>query len=334
MNKIIKIVQVGLGPLGQKVVSYAMQRNGIEIVAAVDPAPDKAGRKLSEVCSLDKDPGINISPNIGLAIKDNKPDVALLTTVSSFKKIVPQVEEIAKHGVDIISTCEELSFPWNTEPELSKELDEIGKKYNVSILGTGVNPGFMMDFLPVALTGICQEVKSVKVSRIQDASFRRVPFQKKIGAGLTPDEFEQRKEAGTLRHVGLTESMHMIAYSLGWKLTRTENIISPIIAESEITTEGITIKAGLALGVEQIGRGCLDGKEVITLIFRASIGEKDHRDTIEIKGIPDVTSTIPGGINGDIATCAITINAIQSVMKTSPGLKTMIDIPAVSCFTS
>ncbi len=354
MMKQIKVIQIGLGPLGQKIVSYAVRRNGIEVIAAVDPAPDKAGKDLSKLCHLDKEVGITVSPDVNSAIKKNKPDVALLATVSNLEKIVPQIEEIIRYGINVVSTCEELAFPWIKEPELSRKLDEMAKKHNVAILGTGVNPGFLMDFLPIAFTGICQEVKSIKVSRIQDASIRRVPFQKKIGAGLTLEEFGQKKQAGTLRHVGLTESIHMIASRMGWKVDRTEDILTPVIAKSEAhphlsplshppdgspslrgrTEEGGEIPAGMAAGVQQIGKGYVNGEEKITLEFRASIGEKNPRDTIEIKGEPDITSTIAGGVNGDIATCAVIINAIRSIINVTPGLKTMVDIPVVSFFKS
>jgi len=322
--KRIKIIPVGLGPVGQKIVKYVVERKGLEIVAAVDPAADKAGKKLSELCGLNEDSGIKISDDMKSAVKENnKPDVALLATVSSLQRIIPQIEEIAKYGINVVSTCEELVFPWATQPELARRLDEIAQKYGISVLATGVNPGFLMDFLPIALTGVCQEVKSIKVSRIQDASFRRVPFQKKIGAGLSLMEFEEKKKTGTLRHIGLTQSMQMIARRMGWKLDKTEDILTPIMAES----------AGMVTGVQQIGKGYVQGEEKITLLFRASIGEKNPRDTIEIKGIPEITSTIAGGINGDVATCAIIVNAIKSIIDTSPGLKTMTDISLISSFS-
>ncbi len=337
-------MQVGLGPLGQKIASYVVERSGMEIVAAVDPAPDKAGKNLSELCSLNKDLGIKVSADIKSVIKENnKPNVALLATVSSLQRIVPQIEEIAKYGINVVSTCEELVFPWDTQPELARRLDEIARKYGISVLATGVNPGFLMDFLPIALTGVCQEVESIKVSRIQDASFRRVPFQKKIGAGLTLEEFEEKKKTGTLRHVGLTESIQMIARRMGWKLDKTEDILTPINPSPtsgergsilRIEPHSVNEKKGgeIATGVQQIGKGYVNGDEKITLLFRAAVGEKNPRDTIEIKGIPEITSTIAGGINGDIATCAIIVNAIMAIMNVSPGLKTMTDIPVVSFF--
>ncbi|MCK4626564.1 MAG: dihydrodipicolinate reductase, partial [Phycisphaerae bacterium] len=251
----LKIIQIGVGPIGQKVVNYLLEREGMEVVAAVDPAPDKSGKDLGEVCGLDKPLGIIVSPNLADAMKTSKPDVAVLCTTSSMEKVVSQIEEIISHGLHVVSTCEELSYPWDTQPGLSKQLDKTARQAGVAVLGTGVNPGFLMDFLPLAMTAVCRKVESIKVSRIQDASVRRIPFQQKIGAGLTLEEFEAKKQTGTLRHVGLTESMQMIAARMGWKLDRTEDILTPVVAEREITTGYVPIKPGMAAGVRQIGKG-------------------------------------------------------------------------------
>lgn len=328
----IKLMQVGIGPIGQQVVRYALEREGIEIVAAVDLDPDKIGKDLGRICDLDKDLGVNVSNDLGAAVSDANPDVAVLTTVSSFEKCAAQAAEIAKLGVHVVSTCEEMSFPWDTAPDIASQLDETARTHDVAVLGTGVNPGFLMDFLPTAMTAVCQDVTRIKVSRVQDATFRRVPFQQKIGAGLTLEEFEELKKTGRLRHVGLTESIQMIAANLGWKLDKTEDIISPVVAKADVTTGYTPIKAGMAAGVKQTGKGWVGGAELITLEFIAAVGESSPSDTIEIKGTPDITSTIPGGVNGDIATCAITVNAIKSVTKAAPGLRTMTDIPVVSFF--
>ena len=330
--KRIKVLQIGLGPLGQKMIKYLSEREGFDLVGVVDINTDFAGRDVGGFCCIDKYSGITVSSDIKTAVKKEKPDVALITTVSSLEKLILQVENVARYGMNIISTCEELTYPFIVQPELSKRLDEVAKANDISIIGTGVNPGFMMDYLPIALTGACQKVESIKISRIQDASSRRLPFQKKIGAGLTLEEFEARKKAGSLGHVGLTESMGMIADRMGWMLNKCEDIITPVIAEEDFRTEKNEIKKGIVLGVQQIGKGYINGKEIITLIFRASLEEKNPVDSIEIKGTPDIISTIPGGVNGDIATCAITINTVRSISGLAAGLKTMVDIPVVSYF--
>jgi 4-hydroxy-tetrahydrodipicolinate reductase len=217
-----------------------------------------------------------------------------------------------------------------TAPELAARLDESARQKSVAILATGVNPGFMMDTLPVCLTAISQNVEAIKVSRIQDAANRRIPFQRKIGAGLDPLEFEKKKKDGTLRHVGLTESIHMIASRFGWKLDRTEDVITPVFADRTIISNTMTIKPGVVAGVQQIGRAFIGMKEKITLVFRASVGESHPEDTVEIFGEPHIISTVHGGVHGDVATCAVTLNAIPVLLKAEPGLKTMIDLPPVA----
>ena len=323
-----KILQVGLGPLGQKTVQFAVER-GFKIVAAVDTSPHLIGRDVGEVCGLKK-MGVKISGNMKEAVKNKKPDVAVLTTVSSLKKLESQVQELAKLKLSTVSTCEELSFPWKTQAALAKRLDKLCKKHKVALLGTGVNPGFLMDFLPTALTAVSKKVEKVEVWRVQNASVRRVPFQQKIGAGLSLNEFRKKEKEGTLRHVGLPESVDLIAARMGWKLTKKTESLNPVIADREITAGYKPIAAGQACGVEQIGRGFVGNKEVITLYFKAAVGEEKSYDTIRISGEPNISSTIDGGINGDVATCAITLNAIQSVLRASPGLVTMSDVMAVA----
>lgn len=327
----LNIVQIGLGSLGQNIVRFATERSGIKIIAAVDPAPDKVGRDLGNLCSL-RPLGITVCKDLKTALKGKNADVAVLTTVSSLKAIEKQIEEIAMAGLDIVSTCEELSFPWRTHPLIAERIDKICRKQNVACVGTGVNPGFLMDYLPCTLSSVCQKVNSIKVTRIQNASNRRVSFQQKIGTGLTRSRFRAKEADGTLRHVGLVESMHMIAQSLNWKLDRTTESLKPVIAKRTITSGYIKINKGRACGVEQIGRGYIGKKEVIRLHFRAAVDERESVDTIEITGNPTIKSTIPGGVNGDIATCAITINAIRSISVIKPGLKTMLDLPVPGCF--
>jgi 4-hydroxy-tetrahydrodipicolinate reductase len=324
-----RIIIVGLGPLGQRTAAFAAQRSSLEIVGAVDIAPGLAGKDLGEHCGLGK-LGVPIAPSLKAALGRKKADCAVLTTVSSLAKLEPQVAEAAGLGLNVVSTCEELFFPWQTAPQIARRLDDLCKKQGVTCLGTGVNPGFLMDFLPAVLTAVNQEVKKITVQRVQDASVRRVPFQQKIGAGLTRAEFKRKAAEGTLRHVGLPESVQMLAHALGWKLTKTTESLKPVLAEERVTSGYAPIEPGMARGVEQIGRGYVGGREVIKLHFRAAVGEPRSFDRIEIKGRPDTVSEIDGGVHGDIATCAIVLNAIRSVIAAGPGLKTMLEVPAVT----
>jgi 4-hydroxy-tetrahydrodipicolinate reductase len=238
---------------------------------------------------------------------------------------------LIKAGVNIVSTAEELSFPWRKEPKLAADLDRLAKENKVTVLATGINPGFLMDTWPLAMTAVCQEVKRIRVARIQDASVRRLPFQKKIGAGCTPEEFRKLVDAGTLRHVGLAESIAMIAAGLRWELDDIRDEIEPIIARSEVRSQYLTVKPGQAAGVKQVGRGLKGGQELITLDFQAYLGARESYDAVYITGTPNMEVVIKGGTHGDIATAAIVVNAISRVMEAPPGLITMKDLPIVTC---
>ncbi len=326
------LVHVGLGPLGQKIVRFAQER-GFTFVAAVDPDPAKAGRDLGALSGM-KDLGVKVKPTLAeaLAASDRKPGVALLTTVSSLQRLEPQVAELARAHIPIISTCEELVFPWNKQPELARRIDALCKESGVACLGTGVNPGFLMDYLPAVATGVCQRVKRIRISRVQDASARRVPFQQKIGAGLTVEQFRRKEKEGTLRHVGLADSLGYIAHKMGWTLDHTTESLEPVIAERDVTTGYAPIVRGQARGVEQIARGYRGGQEAITLYFHAAVGEPESYDRIEIAGEPDLDLRFQGGVNGDIATCALTLNCIRSLLAAPPGLRTMGDVNPVAWF--
>ena len=327
----IKILQIGIGPLGIKIAKMIQKRKGVETVAAVDIHPNLSGKDLGLLYG-EAPSGVIITDDLTKAVLSTQPDIVVLTTVSDMQRIAPQLEAILQLGLPVVSTCEELSYPWEEAPEAATKIDTLARAAGVAVLGTGVNPGFLMDAFPVFLTAVCQHVAHVRVNRYQDAQFRRIPFQKKIGAGLTLDQFEEKKQEGTLRHVGLTESMQMIARRMAWQLTKTEDIIAPIIAQKTIKTDAMTIAAGKATGVEQIGRGYIGDEVKIELHFRAAVGEPESFDEIMISGTPDLHSRIQGGVNGDIATGAMVINAIPRVLEATSGLKTMMDICPVSFF--
>ena len=332
MGKRIKVAIYGVGPIGIKIAQFILERDCFDIVGAVDIDPEKVGRDLSEFTGFTHKKGVIIQKADDLLGKRDI-DVVILTTSSSLSKVKQQILDIVKHKINIVSTCEELSYPWFTSPEIAREIDEAAKKFNVSVLGTGVNPGFLMDLLPLILTGVCQNVERIKVERVQDASKRRIPFQQKVGIGITPEEFDRRVKEGTLRHVGLTESIHMIASRLGWDIDITEDIIEPVIAEKEIIVSGGVIEKGKVIGVKQTGKGFSKGRELIALIFVAAAGIDTPYDRITIKGSPEIESTIRGGVNGDIATSAIVTNAVPVIIKAKPGLRTMADIEPITFFT-
>lgn len=321
------IIQIGVGALGQQVLRYLLNREGIRVTGVTDLNPNLTDKDIGSLTRL-PDTGVKVKRLLSESIRAaEKAEIAVLTTVSSIEKLVPQVREAAKAGLHIVSTCEELIYPWKQHPEAAIEIDSICKHSGVACLGTGVNPGFLMDFLPTVFTSVSEHVESILVERVQDASVRRIPFQKKIGAGLSHEEFESKKIDGSLRHVGLPESVDLIAHAMNWNLEDNRETLEPVLANENISSGYKEIRKGMPCGVEQIGSGFMNGKEVIRLRFRAAVGEEQSYDRITIKGTPNLTSEIKGGLNGDTATCAITLNAIRSVTKCTPGLKTMLDIP-------
>lgn len=322
----------GLGPIGASVARQLATRKGFQIVGAVDIDHAKVGLDLGEVIGLGKKMRIRITNDPVGAIKAGKPDVAVLCTSSSLKKVMPQIETVLKKKVAIVSTTEELSYPVGKNRALAKKIDALAKKAKVAVVGTGVNPGFAMDALPITLTGICERVDSIRVDRIQDARSRRLPFQQKIGSGLTREQFAQKVKDGSVRHVGLAESVTMIADAMGWKLDKVTDEIQPKIAEQAVESDLIAVDPGYVCGIIQDGIGYVKGKPVITLHMEAYLGAPDSYDAVTIDGHPRVTSKVSGGLHGDIATASITVNSIPKILRVTPGLRTMADMPVPSWF--
>lgn len=326
----VKAVQYGCGPVGLGVVRFALQRRDIEIVGAIDIDKGLAGHDLGEVAGLNRKLGISISDDADAILSQTKPDVVFLTTSSSLKVVYQQVKRCVGAGANVVSSCEELAYPYRKEPQISAEIDKIAKANNVTVLATGVNPGFVMDTWPLFMTGVCQQVKRIKAVRIQDASTRRGPFQKKIGAGHTLEEFKELAASGTVRHVGLAESIAMIASGLGWELDEITDSVEPIVANARVETNFVTVEPGQVAGVRQVGRGIRAAEELVTLEFEASVGAPESYDAVYITGNPNMEVIIKGGVHGDIATAAILVNSARQAIDAPPGLTTMKDLPVVS----
>ena len=328
----IRVIHFGLGPIGAGVVRQVAERKGLKIVGAVDIDPAKVGRDLGEVTGLGRKLKVSISDNAKKAIKAGKPDVAVLCTNSSLKKVMPQIEAILQMRVPIVSTTEELAYPTKGNMRYARAIHLMAKKYKVAVLGTGVNPGFAMDALPIMLTGVCERVESIRVDRVQDARIRRLPFQQKIGAGLTREQFQKKVDDASVRHVGLAESISMIADALSWKLDRITDEIQPKIASEGVASEFLAVDPGFVSGIVQDGVGYRDGKAVITLHMEAYLGAPESFDAVEITGSPALKMKLAGGVHGDIATTSITVNSIPKILDVAPGLHTMRDMPLPSFF--
>jgi hypothetical protein len=328
----VKIVLYGVGAVGSLVAKFLLEKEGVDIVGAIDVAKDKVGRDLGEVLGIERRLKIKVSSDTDSVLSKVKADIAVHTTSSFLRDTYPQIASILKHGVKVISTCEELSYPYYTEPEIAKKIDALAKKYNTTVLGTGINPGFLMDTLAITLTAVCQKIEKIEATRVMNATTRRLPFQKKIGAGLTVKEFQKKiRDRQITGHVGLKQSIAMIADALAWKLDKiTTEPVEPVIAKKPVESKNIKAKAGKVAGLRQKAKGLMKNREVIILDFQAYIGAEEEYDTITIEGIPNVKQKIKPCVHGDMGTIAVVANSIPKVINAPAGLFTMKDLPVPS----
>ncbi|HKO02215.1 MAG TPA: dihydrodipicolinate reductase [Thermoanaerobaculia bacterium] len=316
----INVAQYGIGPIGAEIARLLLTKPWIKLVAAVDIDPEKIGRDVGEVIGLGREIGVKVTADL-----QGKPEVVCHSTGSRLREVSAQLKSLLERGCHVVSTCEELSFP--LDMEIREELQHIARSANVTLLGTGVNPGFVMDKLPLTITAVCQEVKSVEIIRIQNASTRREPLQRKVGAGMTIDEFRAAVDAGKIKHMGLRESLMLVGNGLGAEFTDvSDEKIEPIVADREITTQYLKVATGQVAGVHQTISG--KGKINVSLELRMYVGaEAVAADRVIVHGVPDIELEVKHGIHGDRATAAMVVNAIPRVVTARPGVLTMDDIP-------
>ncbi len=330
MRKKIRVVQYGVGPIGAGIVRLMREKQALEIIGAIDRDPEKAGRDLGELAGAPDAPwGIPVSAEAG-PVLGRKADIVIHSTSSILNDVAGQLLECLEAGSCVISTCEELAYPFRKYPELSQRLDAKAKEWGVALVGTGVNPGFVMDKLVLTLATVSQRVDAARALRIVDASQRRRPLQKKIGAGLSVAEFREKAAAGVIKHQGLPESVAMVADGLGLPVEEITESIKPVVAEERVTTEFLEVEPGQAAGVHQIACGLGNGKELVRLELKMYVGAKDPCDTIELHGEPDISLTIPGGTHGDVATASVVVNCIPAILAAPAGLRTARELPM--CF--
>lgn len=330
--KEVKAVIYGVGAVGSLITKFLLEKKGVKIVGAIDIAKDKVGKDLGQILGLNKTLGIEVSSDTSQLLKQVKPEVAIHATSSYLRDTYQQIASLVKSKVNVVSTCEELAYPYATEPKLAAELDKLAKRNDVTVMGTGINPGFLMDTLVIALTAPCQRIDKIEAVRIMNAATRRVPFQKKIGAGLTVEEFKQKMNSKQITgHVGLEQSIAMVADALAWKLDRIEvEPVHPVKATKNIESSDIKVRIGNVAGLTQKARGVLNNREVITLDFRAYIGAEKEYDAIAITGVPSFTQKITPCVHGDVGTVAMIANSIPRVINGPAGLVTMKDLPIPS----
>ena len=327
-EKKIRIIHYGLGPIGIETAKLVLRKTRMEIVGAVDIAPDKAGRDLGEILGLPERLNIPVSCDAKDLFRRVGADVVIHTASSRIRDIAPQLMEMVEAGLHVVSSSEELLFPMSENSKLLKDVHDRAVKRKVSVLGTGVNPGFVMDALPLFLTGVCEEVESLRIERVVDAASRRYPLQKKIGAGMTEEEFRDKTSRELMGHVGLVESLNLVAHHLGIPLDDVVETIDPVLAEKPVITAYFDLKKGDVAGIHHVARGIYRGEMPLLLVLDMYIGAPDPHDSIVIRGTPNIQMRIDGGVAGDQATAAVLVNTVPAVIAAKPGIVTVKDLPS------
>ncbi|MBC7287693.1 MAG: dihydrodipicolinate reductase [Armatimonadetes bacterium] len=335
----LETVHIGLGPIGQSVVRAAAATGAARPVLLVDSSPELVERFAGEFMS-----GIPVWVAEQPVVEDLAsawewvvassvvcPSVAVIATGSRLTQVADTILDAVRCGLNVVSTCEELAFPWLRHRDLADEIHAAALENGVTVLGVGVNPGFVADLLPALLASrAALNVRRVFVERVVDARRRRVPLQRKIGAGLSPKQFEDLAQEGKIGHVGLAESACLVAEALGveWKGNVRETIV-PVLAEQEVASDGLYVAPGSVRGIEQVASVEADGA-AITLRLRMALGEPDEHDHIQVEGDPPIDLTLRPCIHGDQATVACVVNSLEAVVQAAPGLKTVLDLPVAT----
>lgn len=323
----VPVVVMGLGYIGQEIARAALQSEEVELIGAVDKAPSLAGRKLGEVLGLPAGT-FKVSPTIAQAVGRRQGVVLLHATGSRLPQVSDQILEALSHGMHVVSTCEELAFPWFHHPELAEKLERAAQRAGTTVLGTGVNPGFVMDRLAATLGQVCGPVRHAKVSRVVDARTRREALQRKVGAGLSEEEFFHLVDQDALGHVGLVESAALCALGLGLDCDDFEEELTPVFAEEDIAGGAFVVRKGRVAGMHQVAVGLAEGKELVRLELTIAVGADEPGDRVELDADPKVALTIEGGLAGDRATAHLVVNAAPRITAAQPGVLTVLELPA------
>ncbi len=325
--KKIKVIQFGLGPIGIESLKLAAEQSWLDILGGVDIDQAKIGRSLTELTGAKTLGEAKVFASLeALFAAVGAPDVVLHTAGSSAAASFAQMRPALERGISVASTCEELIFPALKTPDLAKDYDDLCRRSGARIAGTGVNPGFVMDVLPICLTGVSREVTSIYVERVVNASTRRQPLQAKIGSGQNPNDFRAKFSAGKAGHAGFQQSVALLAHSMGWTLDEIRESCEPVVATNRVVTKFFDVAPGQSLGIHQKCVGLSGGETKIKLDLQMYLDASLPHDAIVVKGRPDLNLVLNGGVAGDDATVAALINIVPRLLAGAPGVRLMTEL--------
>jgi 4-hydroxy-tetrahydrodipicolinate reductase len=327
----IPVAVAGLGQIGREVARAVLARPELRLVGALESDRTLVGQPLSKLLDVALGPDdLRIQGEEAAVLESARDGVLLQLTGSRLPDVVGQIERALKGGLNVISSCEELAFPWLRHADLGEKIEELARRAKRSVLGTGINPGFVLDRLVCTLGAAVGHIQKVHAERIVDAGTRRAALRRKLGAGLTREEWDRQVDEGTIGHVGLSESAALVSAGLGLDCDEFDETIDPVVAQVRLTgpTLEATVERDHVAGCRQVARGFSGGREVVQLALTIAVGAKDPHDEVHLFGQPEVHMISPGGIAGDRATAWTVVNSIPALVTAEPGLLTVLDLPA------
>lgn len=330
--KKIRVALWGLGAMGSGMARLVLEKSGLELVGGIDMRADYVGRDLGDVLGAGRTLGVVVTNDPSKVLDPAKVDVVVIATTSWTKEQMPDLKKILSAGVNCISIAEEMASPEAQSPGLAAEIDALAKKHGVTVLGTGVNPGFVLDLLVVLLSGVCHHVERIEASRVNDLSPYGPTVMKTQGVGTTPEEFAKGIADGTIvGHVGFPESIRMISDALGLGVDRIEQTREPIVSKVYRETAHVKIAPGMVAGCAHVAIGYAGEKPVVKLVHPQQVHPhlegQGTGDYINVYGKPEIHMSTGPEIAGGIATMGVAVNMIPHVVAASPGLKNMMDLP-------
>lgn len=330
----LRVIIWGLGAMGRLMVPMIMADPGLKLVGAVSRrARSDGATDVSDIVGFDRPTGVAAWPTFEEAVRrSGGADVVLNATSSFVHEVVGELEACVAAGLDVVTIAEEMAYPWASRPDLADRLDRAARAAGVTILGTGVNPGFILDTLIALVSGATARVERVYASRVNDLSPYGPTVMRTQGVGLHPDEFTRKVADGTVvGHVGFPESMHLIAKALGVELSRVEEKREPIISTVRRETPHVVVEPGYVAGCRHSALGYVGDRAAIELDHPQQVHPGAEGvmtgDYIRLEGVPRIELRTSPEIPGGIATAAVAVNMLGPVVAAGPGVLTMIDLP-------
>lgn len=332
MHDFVRVLVLGTGQMGSGIARLVLDKQGLELVGAYGRRSGRAGMDLGRAIGLERDLGLPISNDLATVIRQTRPEIAIQATCSRIADASDELETLVNNGVHVISIAEQLVYPACSSPAFAWELHRMAVTQGVAVVGTGINPGFVLDLLIIALTGVCADVQSITARRVNDLSPYGPSVLAAQGVGLSPAAFNQGLAEGTVAgHYGFAESIHLIAAALGWQITHVEETREPIIARVRRVTPFVSVEPGQVAGCKHTAVAYRADKPVITLMHPQQVHPHlegvETEDAIEIIGTPLIRLAGSPEIPGGQGTVALAVNMIPRILNAAPGLHTMADLP-------